>query len=307
MQDLQARWAGWEQGQLKNQNSWQQSQSLASAPDTSQDLSNQDLYTYIVMVHRDLDVIKQALRETKEKLDQSEMSDSALKENMIWQNGLIWQLFTQNTNLQIIVSNLQKAQQHSLTSSIPSLASSAPLTVSAPVVPSDHSEVHHATPKINLPKVFSGKPRDVETFLVSILDVIELLRRTLATNCERSLYMGTALGEGSTQTWYVSICTNEPNLLDNFEEFVKHFRKHFTYVDVKHDTMHKIKIMGQDTYSACSQFYTQFKSQLRYLHILDSTKISLFMMCSNLKSRTPFWQSPNILRFGMNLLNSVFQ
>lgn len=83
MQDLQARWAGWEQGQLKNQNSWQQSQSLASAPDTSQDLSNQDLYTYIVMVHRDLDVIKQALRETKEKLDQSEMSDSALKENMI--------------------------------------------------------------------------------------------------------------------------------------------------------------------------------------------------------------------------------
>lgn len=131
--------------------------------------------------------------------------------------------------------------------------------------------------------MFSGKPRDVETFLVSILDVIELLRRTLATNCERSLYMGTALGEGSTQTWYVSICTNEPNLLDNFEEFVKHFRKHFTYVDVKHDTMHKIKIMGQDTYSACSQFYTQFKSQLRYLNISDSTKISLFY--DGLKSR----------------------
>lgn len=99
MEDLQARWAGIDPGQWEDQDPWQQPQNLSAAFDSSQELTNRDLCTYIELIHRDLDVTKQTLRETKEKLDAAEMSYSELREDVIRQHGLIQQLFAQNTNL----------------------------------------------------------------------------------------------------------------------------------------------------------------------------------------------------------------
>lgn len=133
----------------------------------------------------------------------------------------------------------------------PVAQSSAPTTTLTP----------QGTPKFKEPTVFNGKATQVVGFLQEIRDALYLLRSTYVTDKDKCIYLATYLGEGTPKEWYKSILISdadcvykEDELVQNFDKFTAHFKKHFGDSDLvatAHNKLDNLYQMGSvATYAA---------------------------------------------------------
>ncbi|KAF5339905.1 hypothetical protein D9758_015029 [Tetrapyrgos nigripes] len=136
-------------------------------------------------------------------------------------------------------------------------------------------------PSFTPPTPFKGKATDVETFIDSVQDAVELLGRTLTTDRQKCIYMATLFAEAPKQ-WYRAIRTSKPELLDSFTDFITSFRAHFGESNIAYVANNKLKKLVQ-TGSAAS-YASRFLELLVHVNWTDETKIDMFY--SGLKTAT---------------------
>ncbi|KIK66325.1 hypothetical protein GYMLUDRAFT_55626 [Collybiopsis luxurians FD-317 M1] len=96
-----------------------------------------------------------------------------------------------------------------------------PTTLSQPTIPSVPTLTPslNVKPMFNLPKEFKGKATEVESFLDTINNTVELQCTSLTVECDKSLYMATFLGEGSPRQWLCGVKISNLTLIENFAQF----------------------------------------------------------------------------------------
>ncbi|KAF5354499.1 hypothetical protein D9758_012400 [Tetrapyrgos nigripes] len=89
-----------------------------------------------------------------------------------------------------------------------------------------------------------GKATDVEVFIDSVQDAVELLGRNLAMDRQKCIYMATLFAEALKQ-WYCAIRSSQPDLLDSFTNFIASFQTHFGKSNLAYLANNKLKKLVQ--------------------------------------------------------------
>ncbi|RXW12481.1 hypothetical protein EST38_g13374 [Candolleomyces aberdarensis] len=128
-------------------------------------------------------------------------------------------------------------------------------------------------PKFREPRVFNSRADQVDGFLREIENAMYLQRRSLTTDRDRVLYMGSFLGDGSSGTWYHTIQLNNSTtgLLDNYPGFVNSFRQHFEQSDQYADALRKLGELKRT--GSAAAFTSRFLELTARLDWTDQTKI----------------------------------
>ncbi|KAJ2936128.1 hypothetical protein H1R20_g962, partial [Candolleomyces eurysporus] len=130
-----------------------------------------------------------------------------------------------------------------------------------------------SAPKFREPRVFNGRADQVDGFLREIENTIFLQCRSLSTDRDRVLYMGTFLGDGSPGIWYHTVQLNNAatGLLDNYPGFVNAFQQHFEQSDHYADALRKLGDLKQT--GSAAAFTSRFLELTAWLDWTDQTKI----------------------------------
>lgn len=82
-------------------------------------------------------------------------------------------------------------------------------------------------PRVREPRMFDGTAQQVDSFVCEITHSLFLQRRYISADCEKCLYFGFYLKDGSPNAWYTSVIKNSPDLLDDYDAFLAAFKTHF--------------------------------------------------------------------------------
>ncbi|EMD37514.1 hypothetical protein CERSUDRAFT_35437, partial [Gelatoporia subvermispora B] len=118
-------------------------------------------------------------------------------------------------------------------------------------------------PRFKDPRVFDGSPSSVDPFLAELENALYLQRRSIMTGYEKSLYLSTWLKDGSPKSWFFALQKTNPDLLLDFDELLKDFRKHFGDTDFVNSQMRKIRKLKQT--SSAAKYASQFREILAHL------------------------------------------
>ena len=150
------------------------------------------------------------------------------------------------------------------------LAQTSSTTTTAP------SGTSRNAPKFREPRIFTGKASDVEAFLNEMRDAVQLSRGQLPVDRDRSIYMGTYLGDGSPKSWYNSVRKHNDSLLDNFTAFCERFEAHFGDPDVTATAQEKLLKLRQDQFGSCAAYVARFEELLPFVDWSDQSSINTF-------------------------------
>ncbi|KAK1224215.1 hypothetical protein PQX77_012899 [Marasmius sp. AFHP31] len=92
------------------------------------------------------------------------------------------------------------------------------------------------------PDVFKGKAETVPGFILDIRNTLYLQCAAYKTDRDKSLYLCTYLADGSPKDFLRSIDATRPELLDDFEDFLKAFKDHFGDSNIAKTAMGKIQV-----------------------------------------------------------------
>ncbi|EED85219.1 predicted protein [Postia placenta Mad-698-R] len=100
-------------------------------------------------------------------------------------------------------------------------------------------------------------------------------RRSLVTDYDKSIYMSTWLEDGLPKSWFWAIEKTQPDLLNNHEELIEDFCKHFGDSDFINSQMTKIENLKQC--ASASKYASTFREIMVHLPITDDIiKINMF-------------------------------
>ncbi|KAF5362750.1 hypothetical protein D9758_011704 [Tetrapyrgos nigripes] len=190
---------------------------------------------------------------------------------------------TRFNELSINLSSMQStlsdiSSQLKASGKAPDPSSSAPpppttsTSTSAPI-PATTSTDSTKPPTFTPPSLFKGKVTEVEMFIHSVKDAVELLGATLPTDRKKGIYMGMHMADSAKQ-WYNSIRINEDHLLDSFADFIETFRKHFGDSNLAYNSARKLKALTQTGSTAA--YAARFKELLIHVTWSEESKVDQF-------------------------------
>ena len=81
--------------------------------------------------------------------------------------------------------------------------------------------------KFSDPTQFSGKSKDVDSFVKTIQSRISSSPGTLVTDFQMVTYFASWLGSGVPEKWFLGVRESQPGLLHDYPAFVQAFTNHF--------------------------------------------------------------------------------
>jgi hypothetical protein len=121
----------------------------------------------------------------------------------------------QNASAQLFWT--QEAAMQSITNHLASLSTNTPPSQPAPTTTTAATTTailnSNLKPVFNQPLIFKGKSTDIELFINSIDNGIELQLSSLPTDHAKCIYMASFFGEGSPKQWYHGIKLTNTNLM----------------------------------------------------------------------------------------------
>ncbi|KAF5342091.1 hypothetical protein D9611_002010 [Ephemerocybe angulata] len=128
-------------------------------------------------------------------------------------------------------------------------------------------------PKFRDPRMFNGKSNQVEPFLREIRNAIDLQRRVLVTQRDKTRYFSLYLQDGTPTSWYTTIerTPEKQRLLDDFEGLVKEFIEHFDEPDRYSKALRNLRKLRQT--GSTADYTARFLEYVSDLNWTDQTKI----------------------------------
>src|SRR5258708_21787324 len=111
--------------------------------------------------------------------------------------------------------------------------------------------------KFSDPTQFSGKSKDVDSFVKTIQSQISSSPGTLVTDFQMVNYFASWLGSGVPEKWFLGVQESQPGLLHDYPAFVQAFTNHFGDPDLVETTHWQLAVLRQT--SSASTYVTQFQ------------------------------------------------
>jgi hypothetical protein len=124
------------------------------------------------------------------------------------------------------------------------------------------------------PRSFSGKPEDARPYVNQIKDRLDSSLAPAMTNRDKVIYFSSYLSAGAPQRWHHSVVQSKPELLNNFEEYVKAFNEHF--LDPHEATTYRRKMEALRQDKDVSRFAAIFREYAALAEVDEKTKWTCF-------------------------------
>ncbi|EIN07616.1 hypothetical protein PUNSTDRAFT_18911, partial [Punctularia strigosozonata HHB-11173 SS5] len=99
-------------------------------------------------------------------------------------------------------------------------------------------------------------------------------RKSITTDYKKSLWFSGYLVDGPLKSWWFSIKTDTPALLNSFDDLIAKFKSHFGEANMAGSALCKLRTLCQT--GACSNYIAHFKELLPHLQFTKPSKIEFF-------------------------------
>ncbi|EIN06993.1 hypothetical protein PUNSTDRAFT_18706, partial [Punctularia strigosozonata HHB-11173 SS5] len=125
--------------------------------------------------------------------------------------------------------------------------------------------------KYEPPRKFNGKVEQVKLFLDEVENGLFHEQNTITTDYARAIWFSGYLGDGNPKSWWFSVKTQNPALLNSWGDLIDAFKSHFGEPNAAASALRKLRALRQN--GACSTYTARFKELLVYLDFTEATKI----------------------------------
>src|SRR5258708_26200167 len=129
--------------------------------------------------------------------------------------------------------------------------------------------------KFSDPTQFSGKSKDVDSFVKTIQSQISSSPGTLVTDFQMVTYFASWLGSGVPEKWFLGVQESQPGLLHDYPAFVQAFTNHFGDPDLVETAHWQLAALWQT--SSASTYVAQFQEISVHCKHLDYDMCTQFV------------------------------
>lgn len=178
------------------------------------------------------------------------------------------QISDSQRRMQDTLSQFMEATQRNIVTHSSALAGVKPDASASPAKSS-------TSVRVKEPRVFDGRPAELEPFLRELRAAVHLQRAGLSDSYDKAQYMLPYLkAPGRPSEWFSAVEKTKKELLNDFDALLADFQKHFESSDLKAQMQRKLDDLVQT--GAASDYAASFYDIISHLKLTEESKMLSF-------------------------------
>lgn len=128
--------------------------------------------------------------------------------------------------------------------------------------------------KIKEPSSFTGKVSEVITFVTEMRQRFSYNPAAYPTEYHKCMYFGSYLASGAPKQWFQGCCEADPVFLEDFDNFVEAFKRHFGDSDLQGTVRRQLNALKQ--MGSAATYAARFRELVVHLDLTEQSKVDMF-------------------------------